>query len=441
MKANGFSEESFGTEGIWRILIHLAPPVMLAQLIQALYNIVDSFFVGKFSDDALTALTVIYPYQLLLIAFAVGTGVGVNALMAKRYAEGDEKAADAAGGAGVLLALLSWAIFAVLSVFLVEPFVKLSTKTDAVIKDATVYGLIVSVGSAGLFTESCFSKIHQARGNMLVPTIAQIAGAAVNIILDPILIFGWGPVKEFGVAGAAIATVAGQVVAAAITGVKGFRMPPAFGKMSKIVKDIYKFAYPSILMQALYFVYIQTLNVVLKKFGDPAVTVLGLYYKWQSLFFIPLFALQTCIVPVLSYNYTRKNYSRCKAVVADTVIVSAVFMILGVFCFEVLPVPLIKLFSGGEEVIKIGKVAFRIIGLSFIPDALSFNAPIVFQATGKSGKSAFLSLLRQIFLLIPVFFLFSLIGVNYVWIAFPVAEIVTGLAGLLMFKKETETWI
>ena len=208
----------FGTEKIGKILFKIAPPVMLAQLILALYNVVDSYFVGKFSDDGLTALSVIYPIQLFITALAVGTGVGVNTLMARRYAHDENDEADKTAGTGMVLAFVSWAVFALVSVFIMEPFVKLCTSSPNVIKDAVTYGRIVSVGSIGVYMEGCFTKVHQASGNMKLPTIAQVVGALTNIVLDPIFIFGFGFIPQMGVAGAAIATVIGQIAAAVITG-------------------------------------------------------------------------------------------------------------------------------------------------------------------------------------------------------------------------------
>ena len=308
---NSLSESEFlGTERIGKILFRIAPPVMLAQLIQALYNIVDSFFVGKYSDNALTALTVIFPIQFVIIAFAVGTGVGVNTYMASKFAQDREEDAQNAAGTGTVLAVITWAVFALISAIFMRVYVTASANGPAAVEYAVTYGKIVCIGSLGAFLEGNWTKVHQAHGNMKLPMIAQITGAVVNIILDPILIFGIGFVPEMGVAGAAYATIAGQFVSAAITGIKGFRKPPNHKKMPHYVRRIYRYGYPSILMQALYTVYIMALNMILAGFSDSAVTVLGLYYKMQSFFFIPLLGLQTCIIPVLSYNFTQANYAR-----------------------------------------------------------------------------------------------------------------------------------
>ena len=434
------SAEAFGTEKTSAILLKIAPPVMLAQLIQALYNIVDSYFVGKFSEDALTALSVIYPLQLLITALSVGTGTGVNALMARRYAHKDTEKAARTGGMGILLAIGMWAAFALLSPVILKPFVSVSSNSQQVRDYAMTYGVIVCVGSLGTFLESCFSKIHQAQGNMKLPTAAQIAGAAVNIVFDPLLIFGIGSFPKMDVAGAALATVLGQFTAAVITGVKGMRKPPKPAQFKYYTAPIYRYAFPSILMQFLFVVYILALNIILAGFSDAAVTVLGLYYKLQTFFFIPLFALQTCIVPVLSYNYSRCSYDRCRAIMRESLGFSAGFMLLGVFCFEALPAQLIGIFSQSGEVLALGVPAFRIIGASFLPAAASLMMPTFFQAVGAMRQSSALALIRQVACLIPIFRGLSFLGVGYPWFAFPAAETITGTVGFILYFRELRRW-
>ncbi len=435
MERNDF----FGTESIGRILLKIAPPVMLAQLIQALYNIVDSFFVGKYSADALTALTVIYPLQLIIIALAVGTGVGVNTYMARKYAQDRPKAAQGAAGSAAVLAVLSWAVFAVLANIFMLPYVKTSATEPGAIEQAVIYGRIVCTGALGTFLEGSWSKIYQSRGNMRLPMAAQVAGALTNVVLDPILIFGLGPFPEMGAAGAAYATVAGQFVAAAVTS-GAFCRPPKPSEFKHYTKRIYFFGYSSIVMQLLYTVYIVMLNVILAKFSDAAVTVLGLYYKAQSFFFIPLIGLETCIVPVLSYNYARAEYGRCRSVMKYSFLISLLFMLVGIFFFEFMPETLMRLFSASDEVMSIGKIAFPIIGASFIPAVFSLMTPVFFQAIGKGGQSLLLSLTRQIFVLVPVFWAMSKIGLNYTWTAFPAAEISAGILGLILYAHHIAKW-
>lgn len=253
MKNTVLQNDWYGREKISKILLKVAPPVMLAQLIQALYNIVDSFFVGMYSNDALTALSVIYPMQLVIIALAVGTGVGVNTYMARKYAQERPKDAEAAAGCGTVLALVSWALFAALSLIFMRPYVKTSATSPEAVEYAVIYGNIVCAGSIGVFLEGNWTKVHQARGNMRRPMIAQITGALTNIILDPILIFGIGPAPEMGVAGAAAATVIGQICAAVIVSVGAVCKPPELRHMRRFINRIYFFGYSSILMQLLSF--------------------------------------------------------------------------------------------------------------------------------------------------------------------------------------------
>lgn len=430
----------FGTERVSRILLRIAPPVMLAQLIQALYNIVDSYFVGGYSADALTALSVIFPIQLLIVALAVGTGVGVNTFMARLYAFQKKEEAEKIAGTGMVLSILTWAIFALISGLLMRVYVMTSAKSPQAVEYAVTYGRIVCIGSLGIFLEGNWSKVHQAKGNMRLPMMAQIMGAVVNMVLDPILIFGWGPIPEMGVAGAALATIFGQFAAAILTAKGGAYKPPKAEEIKEYIIEIYKLGYPSILMQALYTAYIVLLNMILAGFSDSAVTVLGLYYKMQSFFFIPLLGLQTCIVPVLSYNYAQRSFDRCKKVMLESFLISTVFMILGFVSFVFFPNQLIGLFSESAEVFSIGRIAFPIIGSSFFSATFSLIMPVFFQAIGNGKLSVLLSLTRQIFCLLPIFWAFSLIGLNYTWLSFPISETIAGALGLLLYWRQTKVW-
>ena len=380
--------QMFGTEKISKILWKMAPPVMLAQLIQALYNIVDSFFVGRYSESGLTALSIIYPIQLLMIAFAVGTGVGINTCMAHYLGLSEDEKADEVGGIGTPLSLFMWTVFAVFCYFFMPAYAKMSTDSAEVIKEVVMYGRIVCVFSFGLFLESIWTKILQANGDMKTPMIAQIAGAVTNIVLDPLLIFGMFGLPKMGIAGAAAATVVGQIVAALIVMRRGFRRSPALSVYLPDIRKIYKMGIPNILMQSAYTFYIFGLNMVLATFSDQAVTVLGLYYKWQAFFFIPLGAMQTCIVPILSYNYATMKIDRCKKTLSLALIYGVSLMMLGVLCFELIPGQMLHVFSHDAEVIRIGKVAFRIIAVSFIPLVTSLTFPVFFQAVGKAFTSS-----------------------------------------------------
>lgn len=430
----------FGTDSIPKILLKIAPPVMLALLIQSLYNIVDSFFVGKFSEQGLTALSIVYPLQLIITALAVGTGVGVNTLMAKYYALRNDEKANYTAGCGFIISLVLWVLFAVATVFLLKPYLRTSASDPKALEYAYTYGMIVCVGSIGLFTEGIFSKVHQAQGNMVLPTVAQICGAVFNCIVDPILIFGVGPIPKMGVAGAAFATVGGQILAAIITGARGLKKPPKPSKFPEYTAKIFKLGYPSIIMQSMYTVYIVALNMILVGFCDEAVTVLGLYYKLQTFFFIPLIGLSTCIVPVLSYNYTNHSFDRTREIMKWSFAVTIAFMVVGILCFELIPVQLLSIFSKSEKVFEIGKTALRIIGISFFPATFSLMMPIFFQAIGRGAPSVVLTLLRQIICLVPIFYAFSFLGLDYTWIAFPLSETITTIIGFILYYRQIDVW-
>lgn len=427
--------EFFETGSVWKILIKLSPPVMAANLITGLYNVVDSYFIGKYSNEGLTALSVIFPLQLIIFALGIGTGVGVNTQMSAFYAKKRQASADNTAGTGQMLIIITWAIFSLLSLAFMRLYVSFSASTPEVVEAAVSYGNIVCVGSLPLLLELIWEKVHQSYGSMMIPTIGQITGAVVNIILDPILIFGWGVIPEMGVTGAAIATVIGQCFGAIITFYGGWRRIPSLAAMKAYAFHIYKLGFPSIVMQSLYTVYIYLLNVILAGFCDEAITVLGLYYKLQAFFWIPLFAMQTCIVPVLSYNYEKKLYDRCHKIFIDSLIFSAILMLIGFFAFEFWPAQLIGLFSNNKKVFDIGIYGFKIIGLSFIPAVISLTYPVYFQAIGKGWESVFISVLRQLICLVPIFWAFSLIGLSYTWLAFPVSEVITSIVGYFMYKS------
>ncbi len=430
------SNSFFGTEKVWKLLMRLAPPVMLAQLIQALYNIVDSYFIGQYSKDGLAALSVIFPIQLLISALAIGTGVGVNTLMSKYYGQLQESEAKETAGVGFFLSVVSWAVFALVSCSVMKIYTEISLGTPQAQDYACTYGRIVCGFSFGIFLESNWTKILQSKGDMKTPMAAQVIGAITNIVFDWLLIFGIGIFPELGVAGAAIATVIGQIFAAIITGIKGFHKVPVLSKICKYVKPIYKAGIPNIVMNALCTIYIVALNLILVSFSDEAVTVLGLYYKLQMFCLIPVMGLTTCIVPILSYNYAAGKNERCKSILWEAVAISAVCMAVGTLAFEIIPLPLLRIFAADQPVIlKIGVIALRIIGISFIPISVSLVMPTYFQAIGMGGQSIALTVLRQIGLLIPLAWIFSHIGLNYVWLAFPITEIITAIVGFILYKK------
>ena len=429
------TSQLFGTEKISKILLKMAPPVMLAQLIQALYNIIDSLFVGRYSDSGLTALSIIYPIQLLMIALAVGTGVGINTVMASKLGIGRKTAAEEYAGTGTLLAVVMWFLFAMIGFAIMPFYARMSTDSPEVIADIIVYGRIVCLFSFGLFLESIWTKVLQAEGNMKTPMAAQIAGAVTNIILDPLLIFGMFGLPEMGIAGAAVATVAGQVVAALVVMKKGHRKSPAMTKYPHHVKKIFRLGIPNMLMQSAYTFYILGLNLILATFSDQAVTALGLYYKWQTFFFIPLGAMQTCIVPIVSFNYAARNIERCKKTLTTAIGFGIALMAAGTLCFVSIPTQMLRVFTSDTAVIEIGRIGFRFVGISFIPMVTSLIFPVFFQAVGSSLKSSLLTVIRTVVLFVPLGFAFSRLGLNWFWMTFPVTEVLTTLVGIWYYRQ------
>lgn len=425
----------FGTEKISKILLKLAPPVMLAQLIQALYNIIDSLFVGRYSDSGLTALSIIYPLQLLMIALAVGTGVGINTVMAAKLGVGNEKEADEYAGVGTPLAGFMWLLFAVICWFAMPFYAKMSTNSEVIIHDVIVYGRIVCVFSFGLFLESIWTKVLQSCGDMKTPMTAQIIGAITNIVLDPLLIFGMFGFPKMGIAGAAVATVSGQIMAALIVMKKGFRKSPHRQVYPHHIAKIFQLGIPNIFMQSAYTFYILGLNLILATFSDQAVTALGLYYKWQTFFFIPLGAMQTCIIPVISYNYAARNIERCKKTLSASIVFGMSLMALGTLCFVCIPSQMLRVFTSDELVIAIGRVGFRFVGISFLPMVTSLIFPVFFQAVGSSLKSSLLTVIRTVVLFVPLAYLFSRFGLNWFWLTYPVTEVITSLTGAYFYRQ------
>ncbi len=431
--------ELFGEEKISKILFKLAPPVMIAQLIVALYNIVDSLFIGRYSPEGLTALSIIYPVQLLMIALAVGTGVGVNTNIAAKLGTGEHDEARAFAGAGTPLAAVLWLLFAVLGFCFMPQYAAMSTDSEVVIADVIVYGRTICVMSFGLSFESVWTKVLQAYGDMKTPMRAQIVGAAVNIALDPLLIFGAAGVPGMGIRGAAIATVIGQTAAALIVLKGGVRRPPDVSTFLSHTADIYRLGMPNILMQAAYTFYILGLNLILAGFSDEAVTALGLYYKWQTFFFIPLEAMQTCIVPIVSFNYAAGNMGRCRETLRISVLFGMALMAIGTLCFLIIPAQMLRVFTSDALIISIGTTGFRFVGVSFIPMVTSLIFPVLFQAMGMSIKSSALTVLRTVVLFVPLGYIFSRFGLTLFWLAFPVTETVTTLAGFAFYRRLPKT--
>ena len=412
-----------GDTPIGRLLLKLSPPVMLALLIQSIYNIVDSYFVAQYSLSGLTALSIIFPIQLLMTALGTGTGTGLNILISRMDGNGDTARQRDVVKSGLYLGIWNFLIFTCIGMLLIGSYYTISSNQAEVRAEGIQYAQIIFLGSFGLFMESNCTKLLQAKGNMVTPMLAQVAGAAINLVFDPIFIFGLFGAPELGVAGAAIATIMGQWAAMLITLRAVFRTYDVRGTFRfKDCIQIYQSGFPSIIMQSLYTLYIVGLNLILKQFTEDAVTVLGIYYKLQTFFFIPLMGLQQVIVPVISFNYGAHDNKRVNDTLRYSILISCGVMALGTFIFMAFPKELISIFAGSTPILNIGTLALRIISVSFLPASFAMMFTVYFQGIDKGKCSVFITVLRQIILLVPLAWLFHFAGLNYVWLTFPVTE-------------------
>ena len=416
-----------------KMLLKMSPPVMLALLIQSIYNIADSFFVARYSPEGLTALSIVYPIQLLITALATGTGTGVNILISRLDGKRETEAQHDIIKSGLFLNVFHFLIFAIVGNMLVNVYFSLSTGNTVVKAQGIIYSRIIFCGSLGLFIESICTKILQARGNMIVPMIAQVTGSIVNIILDIILIFGIGQIPALGIMGAAIATVIGQWVAMVITLFVVTKKYTLRGELKlDACKQIYANGVGSVVTQSLYTIYIVGLNMVLKIFTEDAVTVLGIYYKIQSFFFIPLLGFQQVLLPLFSYHYGAGNSRRNKEILKCSMLFSAGIMAVATGIFFLFPEKLIQIFSTESTIMAIGKYAFPVISVSFIFAGLTIVITSYLQGIAHIKISLFIIVLRQIFLLVPLAWVFHFIGLNAVWWTFPVTEIIASITGILI---------
>ena len=412
-----------GDTPIGRLLLKLSPPVMLALLIQSIYNIVDSCFVAQYSLSGLTALSIIFPIQLLMTALGTGTGTGLNILISRMDGNGDTARQRDVVKSGLYLGIWNFLIFTCIGMLLIGSYYTISSNQAEVRAEGIQHAQIIFLGSFGLFMESNCTKLLQAKGNMVTPMLAQVAGAAINLVFDPIFIFGLFGAPELGVAGAAIATIMGQWAAMLITLKAVFRTYDVRGTFRfKDCIQIYQSGFPSIIMQSLYTLYIVGLNLILKQFTEDAVTVLGIYYKLQTFFFIPLMGLQQVIVPVISFNYGAHDNKRVNDTLRYSILISCGVMALGTFIFMAFPKELISIFAGSTPILNIGTLALRIISVSFLPASFAMMFTVYFQGIDKGKCSVFITVLRQIILLVPLAWLFHFAGLNYVWLTFPVTE-------------------
>lgn len=443
MKNEVTQENKMGIMPVTKLIITMSLPIMASMLVQALYNIVDSVFVARISENALTAVSMAFPIQNLMIAVGTGTGVGVNALLARNLGAKDYKKVSVIANHAVFLALASYAVFLLVGLFGAEAFFRSQTDIEEIVQHGTEYVRICCCLSFGMFLQIFFERMLQATGKTIYSMISQGLGAVINIILDPILIFGLFGMPKMGVAGAALATVAGQIVGGMVgiwlnhtknteisIHLKGFR--PDF----KVVKQIYGIGIPSIIMASIGSVMNYGMNRILLGFTSTAAAVFGVYYKLQSFIFMPVFGLNNGVIPIVSYNYGAKKRERVLKAIKTSVVLAVSIMIIGLIIFQTIPEMLLNMFEASDQLLQIGVPALRIISLSFIFAGVGIACSSAFQALGNAVYSMIMSVARQLVVLLPVAYVLSLSGdVSLVWYAFPIAEIASILVCAVFMVK------
>ena len=442
-------ENIMGTMEISPLLVKLSVPMMISMLVQALYNVVDSVFVSWVSEEALTAVSLAFSLQNMMIAVGVGTGVGVNAMLSKSLGEKNQKRANATAENGIFLSVCSFLVFLVIGLTCIKPYFYAQTSDDAIALQGIRYLSVCCIFSLGLFTQTMGEKLLAATGRTQLSMISQLVGAVVNIILDPIFIFGYCGEALSGTTGAAVATVIGQFCGAGMTLYFNTRKNPdiqldfkGFRPSAKAIGRIYTVGLPSIAMQCVGSLMTFGMNLILMAFSSTAVAVFGVYFKLQSFVFMPIFGLNNGMVPIISYNYGARRPERVKKTIRLAVCYAEGIMVLGFCIFEFFPGQVLGLFSASQAMLTIGIPAMRIICLHFLLAGTSIVLSSVFQALGNGLFSLIVSVCRQLFVLLPAAWLLARTGsVNNVWWAFLIAEIVSVLMSLAFYAHINKTII
>lgn len=434
-----------GTMKMTRLVPKVSVPIMISMLVQALYNVVDSMFVAQYSADALTAVSLAYPLQMLMIAVSTGLGVGINSLISRKLGEKRHHEALDAARNGVFLQLCGYALFLLFGTLMAKPFFGVMTNDPVLQELGGSYLSIVCAASVGLFMSITLERMMQATGNTMLSMITQLTGAVINIILDPIMIFGLLGCPAMGVTGAAVATVIGQLCGMALGFVLNQRRNPelrlslrGFRPNRGIIGGILSVGFPSIIMQSISSVMNVLFNMILMPFGNAAVNVLGVYFKLQSFIFMPVFGLSNGMVAIVGYNFGARLRSRVYEAIRVSLTIAIVIMLVGTVIFLAMPETLLSLFEseGSQEMTQIGVVALRVICSCFVFAAIGITLSTVFQAVGKGVYSLWMSLCRQLVVLIPSAWVFAQLGgVNAVWWSFPFAEIVSLVMSIVLFRR------
>ena len=436
-------ENKMGTQPIGRLMITMSLPIMISMLVQALYNIVDSIFVAKIHKDALTAVSMAFPIQTLMIAVGAGTGVGIKALLSKSLGEKNFERANRSANNGIFLAFVSFLLFVVIGLCTTGIFYDFQTDNEAIRQYGKDYLYIVTMASLGIFMQMTFENLLQSTGKTIYSMYTQGAGAIINLILDPCLIFGWGPFPEMGVSGAALATVIGQFVAAGLGLLLNIKVnkelvislkkyPPE----KKTCKQIYAVGLPSIIMQSIGSVMTFALNKILIGYSDTAVAVLGVYFKLQSFIFMPIFGLNNGYIPIIAYNYGARKKKRIIKAFKCGALLAVSIMAVGMVIFLTIPDVLLGFFEADDEMLEIGVPALRIISAHFVLASFSIIMISTLQGLSKGIYSMIVSFSRQIIVLLPAAYILSkCFGLSAIWWAFPIAEVVSMTLCALFLAK------
>ncbi|NMA04052.1 MAG: MATE family efflux transporter [Clostridiales bacterium] len=426
-------ENKMGIMPVEKLLINMSLPIMISMLVEALYNVVDSIFVAQVSENALTAVTLVFPVQNLIIAIAVGTGVGINAFLSRALGEGDIQKANNLANNGILLGLVSYVLFLVFGLFFSRSYFTFQIDDAEIIEYGVSYLSIICIGSICRFVHIVFERLLLSTGKTLYTMISQGVGAIVNIILDPILIFGYFGMPAMGTAGAAIATVIGQITAATLVIVFNFKVNgeisirlKGFRPNLRVIKDIYSVGIPSMAMMAIISITTYGMNNILKGYSSTAIAVFGIYFKLQSFIFMPVFGLNNGMVPIIAYNYGAGNKGRLIRTIKLSIVYAFCIMIFGLILIQILPEKILAPFNASEDMLSIGIPALRIISLSYIFAGISVVTSAVFQAFGNALLSLLTAVSRQLVVLLPAAHILSLFGnIDLIWLSFPIAEIIS----------------
>ncbi len=440
-------ENKMAVRPVFPLLMSMAIPPMISMLIQSLYNIVDSMFVAKIGEDALTAVSLAFPVQTLIVACSVGIGVGVNSYISRSLGREDQEGADSAVAHGLLMAAFVAVLFIIAGQFLLEPFFRLFSDDPAILADAITYTNICLTFCAGSFIHICIEKVFQSTGSMIFPMLLQALGAITNIILDPIMIFGLFGFPAMGVKGAAVATVIGQHTAMLasllvfLLGKFAVRLDLRNFHFSwKMIRDIASIAIPNSCMNALGSVLVMGLNSILIGFSNTAVSLFGIYYKLQTFVFMPASGLTQGAMPIMGFSYGAGNGKRLQHTLSISLRVCFVIMAVGCVLFMAAPEWLLGLFDASEEMLAIGVPALRIISVSFLPATIGFILPTMFQSMGQGGYSLIVFLLRQLVITLPAAAILSgPFGLTGIWASFILAESVAAGAAFLFYEKLRRT--